>query len=115
MTIKFDCTCKGQPINVIDNLKHELYAAIKKSSKAKTGKRIYVGITDSPKRRWYQHSKTKKWREMQVMYESTSIRNARLLERDLIDYARDKLANSVAGGGGKVGAGSKQYLYFLIR
>ena len=77
-----------------------------------------IGITNDPENRKRQYEKDypRYFGEMIVLYETTSLSNARKLEKQLIDknWEDERLINEIGGGGGKPGEGP-YYLYIVRR
>ena len=74
--------------------------------------RFKVGITTNPFLRARQHQRY--YNEMIVVYQTSSDKFVRRLERFLTDYFKDRSDNERAGGGGR-SADGPYYLYVLVR
>lgn len=77
-----------------------------------------VGLTVDPEQRWQAH-KGHEWREMVVIYETTSRKSAANAERDLIDHGLKEHIdaesfNEVRGGGGVQHGYDAYYIYVLL-
>lgn len=75
-------------------------------------KRVKIGITNNPERRFYEHQRRDGWERMIVKYETSSIKHANEIEKYFINR-HDWLENSWAGWS-NMGCGSKFYVYILL-
>lgn len=79
---------------------------------------VKIGITNDPDTRFKQHCKDMTWEKMTVIYKTTSIDNARNLEKRLINYFEITSSSNFCyhnerdGGAGKIGVGD-YYVYLL--
>ena len=77
-----------------------------------------IGITNCPKKRieQYENDYPKHFGEMIVLYKTSSLKNVRELEKQLIEenWDDERLFNLIGGGGGKAGEGP-YYLYIVRR
>ena len=97
----------GHPDQVIPNLRRRVSAYTRQS--------VYefkVGYTHDPRQRAISYGDA--YDQMVVLYKSTSDRNARQVERALIEYNRDLASNERAGGGGSRSS-SRHYYVYLVR
>lgn len=101
----------GWPNNVIDSIQ-------KNVSKVVRQRKFKIGITNFPDGRAKNYPDEDGWRKMYVLYETTSDRNEREIERQLIDLLRKKypknLENSIGGGGGKP-ARPPLFVYVVVK
>lgn len=78
---------------------------------------IKIGLTVNPEARWNAH-KQENWKEMVVIYETSSPRFASNIERDLIkhgwDFHYDKSWNEITGGGSLQHGHLRYYVYVLL-
>jgi hypothetical protein len=93
---------------------------LKKSITKYARKNAYVriGVTGKPERRWREHKKYEPaWDRMVVIYETSSVKNVRLIESELISYnwEHDNLWNFTGGGGGPLNEKPPYYLYILVQ
>lgn len=92
------------------------------------GQEIRVGLTNNPNRRWGEHRRSARkhnyiWKKMVVVYSSSSHENAAFLERELINFCREKyplkMLNKNNGGAGVNNSyrplSSKYFVYFLLK
>ena len=100
----------GCPKDLLPNLKRSI------SQYANNASYIKIGITCNPRTRWNRHKKNDpRWSKMVIVYRSTSFKNTRLIEEELVNWTweREESWNFIGGGGGNIGTGL-QYVYFLI-
>ena len=77
---------------------------------------IKVGITgQDPNVRFNQHRRDFYWDKMIVIYESSSSAHCNVLETILVDCHYNDLVNVRSGGGSKLSAPGKNYVYVLLR
>lgn len=76
-----------------------------------------IGVTTNPDTRW-PHHKAEEWREMVVVYETSSFEYAKKVEIDLIEHGwnsyLDYSWNERNGGGGLQAMYEKYYIYILL-
>lgn len=94
----------GSVSNVTTNLKRSLSGLIR------NGCRFKIGITNNPNVRWNHHKYY--YSEMKVVYQTTSLKNVRLIEAILVDYYWEYCENIISGGGGSYGL-PPYYLYVV--
>lgn len=100
---------RGHLIDVEKLLKQSVNAYIQHYSEIK------IGITCNPDRRKAEHHRSNKgWEKMIIKYQTQSVKYINTIEKTLIDYHWDYIANEVAGGGGSNG-NPPYYLYVLLR
>ena len=80
---------------------------------------VYVGATSNPERRLGDHEFDWKWSKMELIYATSSLGSARLVERALIDHARSvrlrcEVANKLPGGEGLVDGAGYYAIYLLL-
>lgn len=82
---------------------------------------FYIGISNNPERRNYQHYKNGKGHsKMEVLYVSSSPRMCKKLEAELVAYYNEHAKycgynkNKKGGGGGPDGLNGPYYLYILL-
>ena len=90
------------------------------------GYRVKVGITNRPCNRFKEHNydnlhgygskkdSNNMWSKMIVIYASSTAEYTRKMESYLIDKFRNRVENSIGGGGGGIGSGM-QYVYILLK
>lgn len=81
-------------------------------------RRIYIGATSDPGRRWDSHI-SNGWQKMVLLYEAFTPDIARALERGLIEHARScnfqiDIENIADGGEGLSNETLLTYLYVLV-
>lgn len=75
-------------------------------------KKVKIGITNNPERRFCEHQTSGRWERMVVKYETCSIKHANEIEKYFISR-NEWLANSWTGWSNS-GAGNKFYAYILL-
>lgn len=111
MGIEWNLTT-GWPSQVIGNLKRSI------TQFANNNAYVKVGITNNSDRRWGEHLKVDSgWERMIVLYKTSSVKHARYLEKELVEYFwnRDENYNFTGGGGGQLGNFTNYYLYVLLQ
>jgi hypothetical protein len=76
-------------------------------------RRFKIGITNDPKRRYFQ-AYADAYDEMIVIYQTSSIDHVSQLEADLIEHNWELSDNQVSGGGGNIGD-PPYFLYIVLR
>jgi len=78
--------------------------------------RLKIGATDDPDERWYYHRITRRWREMVVLWQTSSLRGIKLAENTIIQFAWDyddiECLNEIASG--YAYESDYYYLYVLL-
>lgn len=72
-----------------------------------------IGITNNPENRFKQ-AYAIAYDQMAVVYQSSSIKNVKELERLLVEHNRELCDNIIAGGGGNYGE-PPYYMYVVIK
>lgn len=75
-------------------------------------KKVKIGITNNPERRFYEHKKSEDWDRMIVKYETCSVKHANEIEKYFIGR-HNWLENSWTGWS-NMGKGNKFYVYILL-
>ena len=99
----------GHPSNVYDTLTRKI--------RAYKGFHEYVkvGITGrDPQIRFNEHLRDRDWDRMVVIYETTSARNANIIEEWLVEEHFVDLVNERPGGGSVLSEDGLNYVYVLI-
>ncbi len=81
-------------------------------------KRVYIGVTSNPARRWAKHE-LNGWRKMVLLYDAYRPDIAISMGIELITYARScgfiiEIENVSRGGEGIGSAARSNYLYILV-
>jgi hypothetical protein len=94
----------------------EVESSLKRTVAAylRNGYKVKIGITNNPERRSYEHGQTRKWKQMIIKYQTSSVRYINEIERIIIEHHWDYIENEVAGGGGPNGKEGPYYLYILL-
>ena len=96
----------GWPSSLIE-IRHRIGAFTRNTANFK------IGITCRPSIRAYEYARRKPhYDEMIVLYQTSSIKNARDLEKDLIKHYWEQCDNRYNGGGGNIGTGP-HYAYIV--
>ena len=73
-----------------------------------------IGITCRPRERGYEYDRLEPYYdEMIVLYKTSSIKNARDLEKDLVKHYWKRCDNLKDGGGGNIGT-APHYAYIVV-
>lgn len=101
----------GWPSSLIE-IRHRIGAFTRGKTEGKT---IFkIGITCRPERRGYEYDRNEPFYDrMIVLYETSSIKNARDMEKALIKHYRDQCDNLRNGGGGRIGT-PPHYMYIVV-
>ena len=86
-------------------------------AEARTGQPFYIGITESPHRRFREHSEGggQTWERMVVLVQAVSSSTTASLERELLREFGDRtLCHNNSAGGEGAWAGSPHFLYMLL-
>ena len=98
---------RGWPSNLIE-IRHRIGAFTRNDTSFK------IGITCQPRERGYKYDRLEPYYdEMIVLYETSSIKNARDLEKDLVKHYWERCDNLIDGGGGNIGA-APHYMYIVV-
>ncbi len=114
VTYKFKYEANG---GYPSQVKEDLSRMVKRY--AKGGIPHKVGASSDPLKRFIRHlSDDPGWREMKVLYETSSIKNVRLIEDELIGICKefdiDLVSENKVRGGGGVKEGKKQYYVYIL-
>jgi exopolysaccharide biosynthesis predicted pyruvyltransferase EpsI len=99
----------GRPDEVVSDVLRSISAY----TRVDRVKGFKIGITNNPERRFrdeYAHA----YHKMAVVYQSSSISNVSLLERELIEHNQELADNIISGGGGNYGE-PPYYMYVVMR
>ncbi len=112
MTVIMHRYVTGQPNTVLSTLRRKVGALSRHR-----GFHQKIGITANPTTRWYWH-RARGWRDMEIIYRSSSYENAQTLERLLIrymDHCRSPgyYYNTAPGGEGRRPAEGPFYVYVI--
>lgn len=81
-------------------------------------KRVYIGVTSNPERRWAKHA-SNGWQKMVLLYDAYRPDIAVEMERELIEHAHDcryiiDIENINLGGEGLSHEQRSNYLYVIV-
>lgn len=75
-------------------------------------RRVKIGITNNPDRRFYEHQCRDGWERMIVKYETTSVKHANEIEKYFIN--RCEWLENTSTAWSNMGAGDRFYVYILL-
>lgn len=111
---------RGALANMMDGITYTnalLIARRRVLAEARTGQPFYIGITESPHRRFREHSEGggQTWERMVVLVQAVSSSTTASLERELLREFGDRtLCHNNSAGGEGASAGSPHFLYMLL-
>lgn len=111
MEPSYEYCISGQPSVVISALKRK----ITQLKKYRT--RFKIGETNNPEKRFSKYLRgTNLYKEMYVVYKTTSVKNVARIEEELIDFYKDNNANDneKPGSAGPAGDSSYHYVYVVV-